>query len=64
MWPKTLYSVRGNVSVRVWSQDQIARLGSSWQLREEPAPDPKAEPEPELTPEPVPARPRGRPRKG
>jgi len=60
MWPKTLYSVRGNVSVRVWSQDQIARLGSSWQLREEPAP----EPEPELAPEPVPARPRGRPRKG
>jgi hypothetical protein len=60
MWPKTLYSVRGNVSVRVWSQDQIARLGSSWQLREPP----KVAPEPEPIPEPVPARPRGRPRKG
>jgi hypothetical protein len=62
MWPKTLYSVRGNVSVRVWSQDQIARLGSTWELREPPEVAPK--PEPEITPEPVLARPRGRPRKG
>lgn len=69
MWPKTLYFTRGNASMRVHSQEQIARMGPGWELREPPEPTAMVEAASEVAdalaaPAPVvrAPRPRGRPR--
>ena len=69
MWPKTLYFTRGNASMRVHSQEQIARMGPGWELREPPEPVAPVEVVPEVDDAPADQapvvrapRPRGRPR--
>jgi len=62
MWPKTLHSVRGNASVRVWNQSQAAALGPGWISHEEPIPEPVQVAEVECKPLPIIRRKRGRPK--
>ncbi len=68
MFPATMIHRSGAARVRVNSQEDLARLGSHWQLETQPEPPVavvEAVPEPEPAAAPVIALPkRGRPRKG